>query len=150
MKEDGFLHIPHPSALIPFLLRVPAARVAREAAAVLCRAQEGSYYLGAAYAAYGDRLVARVLARQRGRVEFIEPEVVAVEIVVGRAVRVAAQVAVILHADESLVVEPVEDRPQLDYRAQRRRLPHHAARAEGAHGRVVLGRRRRHADTTEE
>src|SRR5215213_6914079 len=134
MKEDGFLHIPHPSALIPFLLRVPAARVAREAAAVLCRAQEGSYYLGAAYAAYGDRLVARVLARQRGRVEFIEPEVV----------------AVILHADESLVVEPVEDRPQLDYRAQRRRLPHHAARAEGAHGRVVLGRRRRHADTTEE
>src|ERR1043165_3077715 len=127
------------------LARLVSRRRAAEALAVLRRFDEGTPHLGAAHARLRLCVVAHVLAGLAEAVEFRQPEVVPAEIIIRRVVRVAAQVAVVLHEHEGRVVLGVEDRAALDHAPQRRRSARRVAGAVGRDGGASLGGRRRRA-----
>src|SRR5438309_5610353 len=77
-----------------------SARRAKEALAIFEGLYKGPDHLSLLHASISLRVIAHVFARQTKRVQLVQPIVIAVEIIVGRIVRVPAQVSVILHEHE--------------------------------------------------
>ena len=115
-----------------------------EALPVLRGDDERPGHLGAADAAESHCRVSHVLAGDADAIELHEPEVVAREVVVGRVVRVAPQVAVVLRQDEGRGVPAVVDRAARRHRKQSGGTPLGVSGAEGRQRRVALFQRRRH------
>src|SRR6266705_3752567 len=91
-----------------------SARRAKEALAIFDRLDESPDQLGFLHPSISLRVVAHVFAGQTKRVQLVEPEVIAVEVIIRGVIGVPAQVPVILHEHERCVVLGVENRSRFD------------------------------------
>src|SRR4030095_10940682 len=99
--------MPHAGIHVRRLLA--SARRSSETPTILSRLDEGLYHLGPTHTRQRHRFVTCVLTGQRELVELREPECIAREVVVGSVVRITSQVTVVLHQDEGVVVQPVDE-----------------------------------------